>query len=159
MRQITDAAKRQDVKALGALTNRASELEQMKRTVAGIEATLATFQSAVPIDDSSGKLRRLPIEVTQGMINQNLLTLTEAIKRGRIRVGEDLSIEARPSGDRFRTVVMQNGNKLQERGAIGKFYRDAGVHGGEFVVLTEVSPNQWTLEKAKPGEFQGRNSW
>ena len=51
----------------------------------------------------------------QGMINQNLLTLTEHINRGTIRVGETMDIETVPGGERFTTKVLPTGNKLQER--------------------------------------------
>jgi hypothetical protein len=91
--------------------------------------------------------RELLIEVSQGMINQNLLTLTEPLKRGQIRIGEELIIEAMPSGERFKTQVMTNGNKLQERGAIGRFYREAGVSAGDRVILREMSRGNWRLLK------------
>jgi hypothetical protein len=81
------------------------------------------------------------------MINQNLLTLTEPLKHHQLKVGEELTIEALPSGDKFTSMVMQTGNKLQERGAIGKFYRDAGVRAGDFVVLREITRGQWQLQK------------
>jgi len=42
---------------------------------------------------------------------------------------------------------MQPDNKLQERGAVGKFHRDAGVRAGDFVILRETSPGQWHLLK------------
>jgi hypothetical protein len=56
-------------------------------------------------------------------------------------------VESLPSGERFKTQVMTSGNKLQERGAIGRFYRSAGVHAGDFVVLREVSRGSWQLLK------------
>lgn len=93
--------------------------------------------------------REIRIEVSQGMINQNLLTLTEAIKRGTVRVGEELIIEALPSERKFKTVVMASGNKLQERGEINKFYSSAGVREGDYVILQEVSLGQWKLRKAE----------
>ena len=99
--------------------------------------------------------RKFPVEVTQGMINQGLLTLTEHVKRGRIRVGEELIVELQPSGELFRTDLVENGNKLRERGKIKQFYREAGVHVGEFVVLTETAPQRWTLRKAASGEYRG----
>ena len=112
-------------------------------------------QTPVPVTQNREKLRELPVEVTQGMINQNLLTLTDHVRWGRIRAGEDLIIEAQPSGARFRTDLVENGNKLRERGKIGQFYREAGVHAGEFVVLTETAPQRWTLRKAAAGEYRG----
>jgi hypothetical protein len=58
-------------------------------------------------------------------------------------------IEVRPTGARFSSKVLQNGNRLQERGEIGRFYRAADVHDGDTVMLTETKPNEWTLEKSQ----------
>ena len=152
MSKITKAAASQNLTELEALTNRASELKRMKEQIAAIQHRLIGFagNSEIKIQSnghSNLAQRELLIEVSQGMINQNLLTLTEPLKRGQIRIGEELIIEALPSGERFKTVVMTNGNKLQERGAIGKFYREAGVHAGDFVLLREISRGSWQLVK------------
>lgn len=154
MVKIAEAASSRNITALSVLTTRATELEQMKRTVENIESSLKQPNGPQAPNISRDGFRRFPIEVSQGMINQNLLTLTEHVKGGRIQSGEEMSIEARPSGDRFRTDLVNIGNKLRERSAIGKFYRDTAVRAGEFVVLTEVSRGQWTLEKAKNEEIQ-----
>lgn len=165
MTKIAEAAGKRDLASVAALTRKATELEEMKKTVEGIEAKLFSLKESTVTPARSTvtsgpqpdvKQRELAIEVTQGMMNQNLLTLTEHVKRGRIRTGEELIIETYPSGERFRTDLMTNGNKFRERGAIGRFYREAGVRAGEFVVLTEVSQGQWTLKKAPPGQFK---SW
>lgn len=150
MARIADAAAKRDVRALGLLTARATKLEEMKRSVIGIETALKEYQSLAATGDSSNNLRRLAIRVSEGMIRQNLLTFTEHIKRGRIHVEEEMIIEARPTGARFPTKVLQNGNRLQERGEIGRFYRAADVHDGDVVVLTETKRNEWTLEKGSP---------
>src|SRR5437870_5606969 len=116
-----------DVSDLESLTRRASELKQIKEQVAAIARRLLAMNGTGASGDINelrltrdGFRRKLRIEVSQGMLNQNLLTLTDPIKRGQIKVGEELSIEARPSGDKFETAVVQPGNKLHERGAIGK---------------------------------------
>ncbi len=150
MARIADAAAKGDVKALGQLAARATKLEDMKRTVVGIETALKEFQSLTSPGGTGNTLRRLPIRVSEGMIRQNLLTFTEHIKRGRIQVEEEMMIEVRPTGARFPSKVLQNGNRLQERGEIGRFYRSAGVQDGDIVVLTETKPNEWTLEKVSP---------
>jgi len=87
------------------------------------------------------------------MIRQNLLTLTPHVKRGRIKIGEELIIEVAPSGERFVTRLLRIGNKLRARGEIAHFYRTAGVKGGDYVVLTEISPGKWTLTKAPQGKY------
>jgi hypothetical protein len=152
MREISRAATRHDLPVLEHLTKKASELRAMKDQVDAIENRLRAMRNgthAAPAQaGSSSAIRELVIEVTQGMINQNLLTLSEHIRRGIIRIGEKLEIEAQPSGDRFETEVLATGNKLRERGRIAKFYRDAGVRPGDSVVLHERTPGHWQLRKA-----------
>jgi hypothetical protein len=174
MGSIGAAAAKRDIAGISALTKKAAELEAMKKTISGIEEQLKGYQTPTsaspataaqppqPALAGDGKLRKLPIEVTQGMVNQNLLTLTEHVKRGRIQPGEELLVEAMPSGERFRTDLVENGNKLRERGAIARFYRDAGVRSGDYVVLVETASQRWALRKAEAGEYQSRRellSW
>jgi hypothetical protein len=79
--------------------------------------------------------------------------LTPHVKRGKIKIGEELVIEALPSGEKFQTVVSDKGNKLRARGQIARFYKEAKVQPGDHVLLTEVAPGRWTLKKAPPGEY------
>jgi hypothetical protein len=160
--QIIEAAKNHDLAAVQRYSRRVAELEDLKHQHQSVQQRLATLSSkdgsaASPIVNgqmqTNGKSRELPIEVTEGMIRQNLLTLTPHVKRGKIMTGEDLAIEALPSGERFTTVLLQNGNKLRARGEIAQFYRDARVKSGDYVVLTEISPRHWTLTKAPPGKY------
>ena len=156
MAKITEAASKRDLAALEVLTKRATEMKQMKEQISAIEHRLHSMgDDASPLTSSpkptAGFRREIQIEVTQGMINQNLLTLTDALKRGTIRAGEELNIEAVPSGEKFKTVLMTSGNKLQERGAVGKFYRQTQVSAGDCVVLVETSPGQWKLSKKNGG--------
>ncbi|MGH8092261.1 MAG: AAA domain-containing protein [Chthoniobacterales bacterium] len=91
--------------------------------------------------------RCLEIRVTQGMINQNLLVLTDWVNRGVVNVGETLAIECVSSGERFSTEVIEQGKKLRERGAIGRFYAAARVRAGNRVRMSEFAPRRWRLEK------------
>jgi len=140
-----------DVAELEGLTKQASELKQLKEQVAAIQHRLHALSGGSALKGkqsvSGSFLRELQIEVSQGMINQNLLTLTEAIKRGQLKVGEQLIMEVLPSGEKFTSDVMQPGNKLRERGAIGKFYRNAGIRAGDYVTLRESARGQWQLLK------------
>ena len=92
-------------------------------------------------------MRQLPVEVTDGMTRQNLLTLTPHLKSAKVKVGEQFVTEAQPSGRRFATTLLEKGNKLQGRGEIARFYRDANLNGGDCVLLTEAAPGRWTLKK------------
>lgn len=104
-------------------------------------------------DDASAphpkRLRRIRTEITQGEINQNLLTLTAARKRGYIRIGEQFKIRL-PDGQEFETVLLGAGNKLRERGRIRDFYRQQNIKAGDVVLLEEIDPGVWTLTKAIP---------
>lgn len=159
MQKVAQAAAARDLSTLTLLTRRATELESMKRTLQAFEKKLAEMDepNVAPSGSTNGsQLRQLLVEVTQGMINQNLLTLTDHLKAGRVHGGELLVIECQPSGARFKTDIVPNGNKLRERGEIARFYRDAGVKSGDIVVLVESEKGRWILRKANPGEFKTR---
>ena len=160
--QIIEAAKQYNLTDVQRHTRKVVELEDLKKQHEIIQQRLANLTSGVTAVTTSttkeqpqanGKIRELPIEVTDGMIRQNLLTLTPHVKRGRIKIGEELIIEAIPSGERFVTRLMRIGNKLRARGEIAHFYRTTGVKGGDYVVLTEISPGKWTLTKAPHGKY------
>jgi len=163
MAQITEAASKQDLPTIQRLSRKAAELQEMKEQVVAIQQRIASLNgeetrttptaTVAAKEQPNGKIRELPVEVTDGDIRQNLLKLTPHIKRGKIRIGEELIIEALPSGERFQTDVSEKGNKLRARGEIARFYKDAKIKGGEYVLLTEVSPGRWTLRKAPPGEY------
>lgn len=160
MVQIAGAADKTDIAAIEKHLRKAQELKQVKEQKAALLERIAslTGESArlgicSTASTPNGTLRELPIEVTDGMIRQNLLTLTPHIKRGKIKIGEELIIDPLPVGDRFRTDVVEKGNKLRERGKIARFYRDANVKGGDYVLLAEIKPGHWTLRKAPPGMY------
>jgi hypothetical protein len=160
MAQIAEAASKQDLVAIQHLTRKASELQEMKEQMAAIQQRIVSLngesdniQPKTATQPVNGRIRQLPIEVTDGMIRQNLLTLAPHVRSGKIKVGEELIIEALPSGQRFQTVLLEQGKKLQARSEIASFYRDAKVKGNDYVLLTEIAPGHWTLKKAPPGEY------
>jgi hypothetical protein len=158
--QISEAGKNADLPAIQRLTRKVAELEELKQQEAAIQQRMVKLihdeptASISPMNGKAdGRLRKLPVQVSEGMIRQNLLTLTPHLKRGRIKIGEEFIIESLPSGERFQTVVMDKGNKLRARGEIARFYKDAKVQPEDYVLLTEVAPGRWTLKKAPPGEY------
>lgn len=101
--------------------------------------------------------RRIRTSITQGEINQNLLTLTDARKRGLIGMGEQFRIRL-PDGQEFETELAQPGNKLRERGRIREFYEQQKIKPGDHVILEEVSSGTWTLTKGQPPSPQPSNN-
>jgi hypothetical protein len=149
MKRIAEAAGSQNLAALQHLTKEAGELQEMKTQVVAIEQRLARMgNGSSSLDPSKLRwLRELPVMVTQGMINQNLLTLTDHVNRGAIRPGEVMTIET-STGRKFSTELLASGNKLRERGEIGRFYKDAAIRPQNVVILREVTPGSWSLTKA-----------
>lgn len=156
MRKIADAARKYDLETVSRLTNHATELQELKRATETVRQRVDAIRQGVAVKSAAisttPSMRELPVEVSQGMINQNLLTLTAHVKSGRVQQGEDFIVETKPLGEKFRTTLMANGNKFQERGAIGRFYEKAGVRGGDIVILTEIARGVWTLSKAPAGK-------
>ena len=167
MSAVKAAAERCDVHALQQLTRRSQQLKTLKDRAVAMDEELRDLESGAsdgtqrveshPERDEvrvarDSNAHRLLIEVTQGMINQNLLTLTEHVNAGRIRPGGEITIEAKPSGELFSTELLSDGNRLRERGAVARFYRDARVNAGDTVVLKQESPHRWILEKLQVGQ-------
>lgn len=87
------------------------------------------------------------------MVNQNLLTLTEALRNHVVRTGEQFTIETFPNNKTFTTHLERVGNKLQARGRIADFYRAANVQAGDIVELIELASGSWQLKTAVGGDF------
>ncbi len=145
---------------LNQLVRQKTEIKHLKEEHIALLERLSRLESGNGIAHSaSGEFRGRTIEVhvTQGMINQNLLTLTEALRERKVRDREKFLITALPSGDKFATDLAPAGNKLRERGYIGKFYRDTKVIVDDIVLLQETAPGQWELQKTgkkyKPFEY------
>ncbi len=118
----------------------------LDRFDAGYNEVLAELNYNAEAETSRGEdgLRCIRTEVSDGMINQSILALTEARKRGVVKVGEWMEIEL-PSGERFKTQIVSPGNRLRERGRIREFYRSEKVEEGDHVVLEEKSEGVWKL--------------
>ena len=112
----------------------------------GLDAAVAAASQGAPAATPSRRSRKIRTPVTQGEINQNLLTLTDARRRGLIRIGEPFKIRL-PDGQLFETELVHPGNKLRERGRIGEFYRQHKIKPGDNVLLEEIEPGLWTLNK------------
>ena len=131
----------------------AQEVELLKadlRSLEGIrEHAVSVLTNSLSFEaDSVGVaasgLRIMKIEISQGMINQSLLTLTDAKRRGLVRDGEKFTIQL-PDGTKFDTELCEPGNKLRERGMIRKFYEDTKMEPGFKVIMTEISRGVWSL--------------
>ena len=149
----------------GSRKLRVIHIHKPRRVIAQNEADGATGAELLNVEPSTHAnhlpprregLRRIEVEITQGMINQNLLVLTDSVNRGIVNIGETLSIECMPSGERFSTEVIEQGKKLRERGAIGRFYATARVRAGDTVRMSENGTRRWRLEKLAGGNAPER---
>ena len=86
------------------------------------------------------------------MLNQSIFSVTQARKRGIIRLGERLKVTL-PDSTAFETEIVEPGNRFRERGLVRAFYEREKVEGSDFVVLSEVKPGEWTLKKNTRAEM------
>jgi hypothetical protein len=152
---LKEAADKKDSAALAPLNGRMAELAKMKKDLQGIITRVQEMGDIKKVAFSAPGpgLRKIRIKLTQGMINQNLLTLTQARRNGIVQLGETFRIEALPNHRNFVTTLERVGNKLRERGFIAEFYRAAGMQAGDIVEMIEVSPGSWQLKRAQVDDF------
>ncbi|MDP1579584.1 MAG: hypothetical protein Q8M02_04865 [Candidatus Didemnitutus sp.] len=147
---------------MGWLQDCAKEVDLMKRDLRALEAIrehlIEVLTNTLSFEDddisvSKTGMRTLTVEVSQGMINQHLLTLTGAKKKGQVKEGEKFTIQL-PEGTSFHTELCEPGNKIRERGLIRKFYESEKITDGDKVIMCEVSRGTWKILAAKSPEGQ-----
>jgi len=134
-------------KALQAVEKQIESLASSEAVLVQISESVAGLEPGREQKTERG-LRRIIIEISEGMVNQSLLSLTAARKRKTVSLGERLKIVL-PDGTRFESEIVEPGNRLRERGLIRAFFQSAKVRPGEEVVLEEVTPGEWTLKKVE----------
>lgn len=95
--------------------------------------------------ESASGLRKITIEVTDGMIRNHMLTLTQACKAGIVRTGEKLKLTF-PWKEVIQTEIMSPGNRLRERSAIRRIYEENSMVSGDRVILTETLKGRWNVD-------------
>jgi hypothetical protein len=152
LEKIKAAAENSNVTEIGRLSSFAKELEALEEQEVSIGRRKKEISEEIEMPSKgSAILRKFYCQITGGCLRQNLLTLTRQVQLGKIKTGEILKIEL-PDGSTFKTDIAPEGNKLRERGAIAKFYRDYDVREGNYVVLEEIIRGEWKLRKARVGE-------
>jgi hypothetical protein len=108
-------------------------------------ATPAPVQRARPTDESR---KSIQIEISGGAIRQSYLSVTRALRKNLMKKPGPITIRIPKTGAEFETEIVRQGNLLQERAQIAKFYAAAEVAEGDYVVLTQVGPDTWELTKS-----------
>jgi hypothetical protein len=124
---------------------------------ASAEAELA--ESVLMGVDTSGSrnvtsgLRQIEVNVTEGMINISGLSLTGAVKKGILQLGETMRITL-PDGKTFVTTIESPGNRLKERGLIAQFFKSENIEPYSSVYFKEIAHGDWLLYGPNSAEFQ-----
>lgn len=133
------------------LIGKLDELKELRQRLVSFKDTYdeileeESLQSESSISThSKSDLRRISVDITEGMLNQSLLTLTKAKKMGIVRVDERFVIQP-PEGAPFETKLLRVGNRIKERGRIGAFYEDEKIEDLDRVILEETKPKHWKL--------------
>jgi hypothetical protein len=152
--EVEVAAETRDGARVDRLNDKIRRLERLRRTLLDVYAKVNQIQSeptGTPGGQDGQKLRVMTIRVTEGMLKNNMLTVSPYLKQGIVRYGEEMQIEVTsPYEQRFRTVIIQQGNKLQARGPIRRFLLENKIKPDDEVMLREVSFGTWQLTKAEP---------
>lgn len=90
-------------------------------------------------------LRKIEVEVTEGMLRQSILSMTQAKKAKVVSVGEEFTIRL-TDGQQFTTELIEPGNKFRERGRIRSIYEAHRVEPGDRIVLEEVEKGIWGIQ-------------
>ncbi|MDF9834317.1 hypothetical protein M2103_002562 [Ereboglobus sp. PH5-5] len=89
---------------------------------------------------------KVEIKITEGMIRQNLLTFTKPIKKGKLKAGQKMILETK--SEIVESEIIQPGNKLRERGAVGRLYRESHAQPNDLLILTRIGQkeeNRWQV--------------
>lgn len=137
-------------------------LENITETLCAIETSLGEIENNLSITGhflsepdaepakallaskpSASESHDISIILTEGMIRQNLLTFTRWMEpRGPFKLGDTLTINF--NGEKINSDIVSPGNKLRERGAVGRFYRDLHLHEGDSITLKMNPDGSWT---------------
>jgi hypothetical protein len=133
------------------LINCLDKLEALKEALSKIENCYDVIREEINFvetelvsETNDLGLRRIEVEVSRGMREQSLLSLTAAKKRGIVDVDEELEIVV-PDGTSFKTKIVSPGNRLRERGRIKAFYEAEDVSADDVIILEEIEPKKWKL--------------
>jgi hypothetical protein len=127
---------------------------QIEAELKRIEADLSIaghFELSEPEDNlgsnaapQSSNRRPIIIPVTDGMLRQNLFTLTKAVKTKRMSVGQKITLIL-PDETQLTSTILAPGNRLQERSLIRKFYTENSVKAGDILQLHDVDADTWRV--------------
>lgn len=133
---IQEAARQQDFSSITALTKAATAIASFSKTLVAESETLGLFGTET-------QDRTFLVRISEGALRNSYLSVTEGINRGWLRPGQSIKVTL-PDGQQFSSMVMQ-ANRLQERGRVSEFYSTQRIKAGDYVELTEIQPEVWSL--------------
>jgi len=99
-------------------------------------------------------LRVIRTEVTQGMINQSIMSLTKGVQKGMLKLNEEMVVTLPdPEKTTFTTQVTEPGNKLKDRKHVRIFYEENKVTSGDVAVFRESESGRWLVSLERRPNF------
>lgn len=143
---IEEATLQKDSGKLQTLGVIAQETARLKEEYKAITLKLDNLQQI----SKNPNGRHVLIPITAGSIKQNYLSITIPKRVGLLPNLHNALVNVETSaGFSFKTTVLHDHNRLQERGEIARFYREANVRAGDKVIWKEVVPGiKYFLGKA-----------
>lgn len=123
-----------------------ADLTRAAMAVATFRQTLNVEQMKLGLTSSLTGKKEFKVRITPGALKYSYLSMTEGISKGFVKPGHDISVQP-SNGDQFTTKVM-DANRLQERGAVAKFFANEQIKAGDHVCMSEIQPGVWSLKRA-----------
>lgn len=128
---------------------RTEKLEQALEVIQDeLEELVEEFGADAPKDRSRKTTtgsRKIQVQITQGMINQKYLSLTQAKKAGIVKVGDSFKIHV-GDGIVVETCLINPGNKFQNRTFVQSVFEKHGAEAGDYIELEEQEDHSWTMQ-------------
>lgn len=135
---------------------RVAKLEQALGVISDELEVLIEEYGGESVGDHSKRdsdLREIRVEITQGMINQKYISLTEAKKAGLVEVGDRFRIDI-GEGIEVETNLINPGNKFQNRSFVQSFFEKNGVKAGDYIQLAEREDKTWEMSYKRGSEVR-----
>lgn len=132
-----------------ALNKSQERLNEIRQVMVAVAYELGVWEEEANAS-THGKL--ITVILTDSMIRNKMLTLTDAKNSGVVSIGDKFKIEF-PNGKEVTTELVGPNNRLKERGAFRDFYSEYELKAGAKLRLT-LSPdtsNLWKVEILSTG--------
>lgn len=132
--ELKKALDKCDWDGLPPLTDALQKLQKMKSELPSLQGTVVSSAS-----------KAFEVVVTEGARKHSYLSATPGIKANLLREGQEVRLIL--GQQEIGTRVTAKYGRFQERGAVGKFYRDQQINKDDKLRVSLTAEGKWRVEK------------